>query len=135
MSKKRVLLPFKDLKEWWSGVVRIRLDLYFQRNEALSKQWISLQLSLRSIFRLAKFRKTGICPLSRNIFNDIDFAPSYVTDRPNPNETNLINDTNTAAVIVNPMPEDDNSTRTISPSILHDELTGGSSIKSYNIWK
>lgn len=28
--------------------------------------------------------KTGIYQYNRNLFGDIDFAPSFVTDRPNP---------------------------------------------------
>lgn len=33
----------------------------------------------------AGFQKTGIYPFNRDIFQEIDFAPSFVTDRPNPN--------------------------------------------------
>lgn len=32
----------------------------------------------------AGFIKTGIYPFNRNLFGEIDFAPSFVTDRPNP---------------------------------------------------
>lgn len=34
------------------------------------------------------FRCCGICPFNRQIFCDLDFAPSYVTDRPNPDNDN-----------------------------------------------
>lgn len=33
----------------------------------------------------AGFRNTGIYPYNRSLFQEIDFAPSFVTDRPNPN--------------------------------------------------
>ncbi|CAI9721951.1 Hypothetical predicted protein [Octopus vulgaris] len=33
---------------------------------------------------LSGFSSTGICPFNRNIFTYNDFAPSYVTDRPDP---------------------------------------------------
>ncbi|XP_011859139.1 PREDICTED: tigger transposable element-derived protein 6-like [Vollenhovia emeryi] len=33
----------------------------------------------------AGFTNTGISPFNRNLFTEVDFAPSYVTDRPNPN--------------------------------------------------
>lgn len=82
----------------------------------------AMPLALTAANIQAGFRKTGICPFNRNLFNEIDFALSYVTDRPNPNESNLISDTNpdTAAVEVNPSPEDHSPTPAVSPSILHE---------------
>ena len=35
---------------------------------------------------ISGFRKCGICPYNAEIFSDEDFAPSSVTDRPNPND-------------------------------------------------
>lgn len=61
------------------------------------------------------FRATGIFPFNRDVFTDLDFAPSEVTDRqyePNPvdieQEINFCNDEN----------DDKNRTRSPSPSIL-----------------
>ena len=33
------------------------------------------------------FEVTGIYPFNRNIFTDVEYAPSFVTDRPNPSST------------------------------------------------
>ncbi|XP_049873490.1 jerky protein homolog-like [Pectinophora gossypiella] len=35
----------------------------------------------------AGFRKTGISPYNRDLFTELDFAPAFVTDRPNPENT------------------------------------------------
>lgn len=35
----------------------------------------------------AGFRTTGIVPFNRSLFTELDFAPAFVTDRPNPIET------------------------------------------------
>lgn len=41
------------------------------------------------------FQKTRAYPLNRDVFNESDFAPSYVTDRPNPNNQQAPNSTST----------------------------------------
>ncbi|KAK2575359.1 hypothetical protein KPH14_000832 [Odynerus spinipes] len=46
----------------------------------------SLPLALNPANIMSGFRASGIWPYNPNIFQDVDFAPSYVTDRPNPNE-------------------------------------------------
>lgn len=35
----------------------------------------------------AGFRTTGIVPFNRHLFTELDFAPAFVTDSPNPLET------------------------------------------------
>ncbi|XP_050676211.1 uncharacterized protein LOC126973109 [Leptidea sinapis] len=47
----------------------------------------SLPLALNPVNIMSGFRSTGIWPFNPDIFQDSDYAPSYVTDRPNP-ETN-----------------------------------------------
>ncbi|XP_018368328.1 PREDICTED: uncharacterized protein LOC108764541, partial [Trachymyrmex cornetzi] len=42
----------------------------------------TLPLATTSLNIIHGFKKTGIFPYNRKIFTDIDFAPSYVTDRP-----------------------------------------------------
>lgn len=37
---------------------------------------------------MAGFRVSGVYPFNRDIFTDLDFLPSYVTDRPEPNRPN-----------------------------------------------
>jgi len=40
----------------------------------------------------AEFRTTGIYPYNRNLFTDRDFASSFVTNRPNPDNSKEIDD-------------------------------------------
>jgi len=52
----------------------------------------SLPLAVTGLNIINGFKKTGIFPYNRNVFTDIDFAPSYVTDRPeNPIESHQSN--------------------------------------------
>lgn len=41
-------------------------------------------LSATPVNNQAGFRVSGICPFNKQIFPDLDFLPSFVTDRPNP---------------------------------------------------
>ncbi|XP_030757495.1 uncharacterized protein LOC115883296 [Sitophilus oryzae] len=45
---------------------------------------IVLPLALTQTNIQAGFRCTGICPFNRDIFTELDFAPSLITDRPMP---------------------------------------------------
>ena len=45
-------------------------------------------LSVNQLHILAGFRACGIVPLILNIFTDVDFAPSALTDRPDPSGSN-----------------------------------------------
>nr|CAH7746659.1 unnamed protein product [Callosobruchus chinensis] len=46
---------------------------------------IAMPVALTQANIQAGFRNTGIFPFNRDIFQEVDFAPSLVTDRPNPN--------------------------------------------------
>lgn len=56
----------------------------------------------------AGFQKTGIYPFNRDIFQEIDFAPSFVTDRPKPNSPK------------SSIPVSNNETPPLSPSLLNE---------------
>ena len=49
------------------------------------------------------FEVTGIYPFNRNIFTDVEYAPSFVTDRPSPSL--LFTNRVTRSVQVNTKPE------------------------------
>ncbi|KAG5871758.1 hypothetical protein JTB14_023442 [Gonioctena quinquepunctata] len=77
----------------------------------------------------AGFRKTGIYPYNRHLFIEIDFAPSFVTNRSNPENTTEVTDrpnhdyTTESAVVstLNAIPSED-ETPPLSPSLSTEEL-------------
>ena len=46
----------------------------------------ALPLALNPVNVINAFKKTGIWPCNEDVFQESDFAPSFVTDRPNPTE-------------------------------------------------
>lgn len=75
----------------------------------------AMPLALTQANIQAGFRKTGIFPFNRNLFQEIDFAPSFVTDRPNPNATEEVITSNQHNIRLAP----DDETPPLSPSILN----------------
>jgi hypothetical protein len=47
----------------------------------------TMPLALTQLNIQAGFRKTGIYPYNWDLFTELDFAPAFVTDRPNPENT------------------------------------------------
>ena len=56
----------------------------FHPPRILRKTWPQSAVSAKIIKR---FEVTGTYPFNRNIFTDVEYAPSFVTDRPNPSST------------------------------------------------
>lgn len=52
---------------------------------AIANQAYALAFTHQNI--VSGFRSTGIFPLNRDVFGDVDYAPSELTNRPNPEET------------------------------------------------
>ncbi|KAG5862570.1 hypothetical protein JTB14_033345 [Gonioctena quinquepunctata] len=88
-----------------------------------------MPLALKSSNIQAGFRRTGIYPYNRHLFTEIDFAPTFVTDRPNLENTTEVTDrpnheyTTESAVVstLNAIPSED-KTPTLSPPLLTEEL-------------
>lgn len=54
----------------------------------------SLPMALTPSNIMSGFRVTGIYPFNKDVFSEQDFLPSYVTDRENPNETEVYTHSN-----------------------------------------
>ncbi|CAG9137628.1 unnamed protein product [Plutella xylostella] len=76
----------------------------------------------------AGFRKKGIYPYNRNLFTELDFAPAFVTDRPNPENITEAE----FAPIINTRPTED-ETPPLSPSILSNEPPVETAVEFYAI--
>jgi len=84
-----VLGPFKSIvkiaqNDWMTNNPGKTLKIQDLPN--LVKEPFQLSFNLRNI--TSAFSKTGLWPFSRLVFTDDNFAPSYVTDRPEPEENN-----------------------------------------------
>ena len=75
----------------------------------------AMPLALTSSNIQAGFRKTGIFPFNRHLFTDLDFAPAFVTDRPNPENTIEVE----VVPIPNIPPEDE--TTPLSPHLISEQ--------------
>lgn len=77
---------------------------------------VAMPLALTQANIQAGFRKTGIFPFNRDLFQEIDFAASFVTDRPNPNAIEEVNTTYQHNTRLAPGDE----TPPLSPSLLNE---------------
>ncbi|KAG5893169.1 hypothetical protein JTB14_000429 [Gonioctena quinquepunctata] len=107
-------------------------DIYF---ELPKKEVSKLAYELTIKYNLSRPRTwednqmAGIYPYNRHLFTEIDFAPAFVTDRPNPENTTEVTDrpnheyTTESAVVstLNAIPSED-KTPPLSPSLLTEEL-------------
>ncbi|KAG5889879.1 hypothetical protein JTB14_018925 [Gonioctena quinquepunctata] len=93
-----------------------------------SKNYQNIRFDVQT-YILDYLRKREIHPYNRHLFTEIDFAPAFVTDRPNPENTTEVTDrpnheyTTGSAVVstLNAIPSED-KTPPLSPSLLTEEL-------------
>ncbi|XP_011136537.2 uncharacterized protein LOC105181464 [Harpegnathos saltator] len=74
----------------------------------------------------AGFRKTGIYPYNRDLFTELDFAPAFVTDRPNPE-----NSTKAEVVPIRNINTPENEAPPLSPPIINEPPV--ESVEPFNI--
>ncbi|XP_050301599.1 uncharacterized protein LOC126739820 [Anthonomus grandis grandis] len=85
-----IMKPFKEyynasIDSWMLRKPGIPVTIY----ELASFIGIAYQKAMTPSTITNAFRKTGIFPFDRNIFSEVDFMPSSVTDRPDPGDRNL----------------------------------------------
>ncbi|XP_045463203.1 MFS-type transporter clz9-like [Harmonia axyridis] len=89
------------------------------------KDALPLALNPRNVINA--FRKSGVWPLNDEVFQDSDFAPSYVTDRPDPTNqdfsSNSIN-----SELLNDMPDLDSST-VVTAHVFNGPVAGPSGLQ------
>ncbi|XP_050507964.1 uncharacterized protein LOC126885437 [Diabrotica virgifera virgifera] len=83
---------------------------------------IAMPLVFTQVNIQAGFRKRGIFPFNRDLFQVIDSAPSFATDRPNPNATEEVGISNQHSIRLAP---DDES---LSPSLLKEDSPSSSAV-------
>lgn len=81
----------------------------------------SLPLALNPSNIMSGFRKSGIWPLNEDIFQEHDFAPSFVTDRPNSTSNNNEPTAGTSGISVE-NEKNDTASDLENPEVLKSEL-------------
>lgn len=96
------LSVYGPLKHYVNGAIGAWLKnhpgqtMTFRHIPGIVKEALPSAITPRNI--MAGFEKAGVAPYNRNIFTEDDFAPSMVTDRPNQNQTNEVEDVTSTAI-------------------------------------
>ena len=88
---RTVFGPLKKIwgpeQQTWMGNNSDKTMTIFDQPRILRKTWPISNQSAVSGKIIKGFEVTGIYLFNRNIFTDVEYAPSFVTDRPNPSST------------------------------------------------